>query len=384
MKAITFTALSFMALGLGQPWALAQTVPPGDDPTTVFGPDQNTVGTQLGGGGVLAFGLSYGNAEGVSGMIEVTQQGLFGTDEDLRFYLEGSQYSQNLGLSFTDADFLERPISRTIRFSGFNVDANEDYGHQYGYSGADASISFERHTDAGLAQRLGFGVAQYSIDVQPGMPVAVGTHVATYGSVTDVVYAFGGLDLNRAEPGPMPGRGYRAAANLEVGQAAQTAYAKLTLSADLFYRLATHTTLRSRASVGLSAVAGGHDLPLFKTYQGGGIGSVRGFVAGTMGPVSAIPGSTEVAFPGGQSAWSAGIEVAQEITGVDGLHALVFYDFGDVSGSSNPFDDKRSSAGVGLIWESPVGPLSIYAAQPMDTRSTDRTETVQIAYGVRF
>lgn len=396
MRHIGAPFLLCAGIAAGLTGAAAQTVLSQADPVDVFGPeaasgpgtgygpDEATPGTMLGGGGDLAFGISYGNAEGVTGMVEVTQDGLFGSDEDLRFHVEGSRYSQSLGLSLTDEDFLERPIARTFRLSGYNVDPDNDYGQRYGYSGLDLSMAFTRHLDGGMAQRLGFGVAQYSIDSVPMMPVAVTTHAATYGSKTDVVYAFAGIDVNRVEPGWMPGAGWRATANLELGQAKDTGYAKLTFGGEAFHRLAANTVLRGHAGVGLSAVAGNKGLPLFKTYHGGGIGSVRGFMAGTMGPVSAITGSTDLAYPGGESAWSAGIEVMQALPAVDGLKALAFYDVGGISGTSSPFDDKRSSVGIGLSWDSPIGPLSVFAAKPLDDKPTDKTETVQIAYGVRF
>lgn len=356
----------------------------GSGTTSDFGPDADLPATMLGGGGELAFGASYGNAEGVSGMLEIRQDKLFGTDETLAFHLEGSKYRQSMALSFTDDDFLEKPLSRTIQLSGFNVDPNSDRGEQYGYSGADLSMAFARYGNDGVSQRLGFGVSRYSIDLTPSMPVAVTTHVANYGETTDLLYLFGGLDVNRVERGWMPGRGWRATANLEIGQAKDTGYAKLTFGGESYYRLATNTVLHGHVGVGLSAVAGDKGLPLFKTFHGGGIGSVRGFVPGTLGPVSAIPGTSDVGYPGGESAWSARVEIMQALPAVDRLKALAFYDMGGISGTSNPFDSMRSSVGIGLFWDSPIGPISVFAAHPIDAKPMDRTETIQVAYGVRF
>lgn len=350
----------------------------------MFGPDKATSATMLGGGVDLAFGVFYGNTEGVTGMIDVAQDGLFGSDEDLRFRFEGARYNRSLGLALTDDYFVERPISRTISLSGYDVDASADFGHQFGYSALDLSMAFTRQMDGGVAQRLGFGVARYSIDMVPVMPVAVTTHVTTYGAMTDVFNVFAGLDVNRVEPGWMPGQGWRGTANLELGQADNTEYAKLTFGGELFARLAAKTVLRTHGSIGLSATEGDKGLPLFKTYQGGGIGSVRGFAPGTMGRVSAIPGSTEVAHPGGDSAWSGGVEVVQALPAADGLKALAFWDIGGVSATKNPFDDQRSSVGVGLSWDSPIGPLSVFVTKPLNEQITDKTESVQFAFGVRL
>lgn len=380
----SFSIVLFVGFTASLSGAAAQTVINQQDPVDMFGPDKATPGTMLGGGGDLAFGIFYGNADGVTGMVEVTQDGLFGSDEDLRFRLEGSRHIQSLGLSLTDDDFMERPISRTISLNGYNVDASADYGRQFGYSALDLSVAFTRQVDGGVSQRIGFSVARYKIDVVPVMPVAVTSHVATYGDMTDVLNVFAGLDVNRAEAGWMPGQGWRATANLELGQAKKTGYAKLTFGGELFARLAADTVLRTHGGVGLSGTSGDKGLPLFKTYQGGGIGSVRGFTAGTMGRVSTIPGSTEVAYPGGESAWSAGIEIGQALPAVDGLKALAFWDIGGVSGTKNPFDDERSSIGVGLSWDSPIGPLSVFVAKPLNERPTDKTESIQVTFGVRL
>ena len=379
LRAVVTGIAALVAAGAG-----AQGLVPRDAPAQGFGPDMGTEGSALGGGGDLAFGLSYGNREGVAALIELTQERLFGTDEHLRFHIEGARFFQSLGLSLTDADFLERPIERTIRLEGFNVAPDEEFGQRYGYAGADLSLAFARQVGNGVVQRAGVGISQYQIDVVAGMPVAVTAHVAAYGAETQLIYVFGGIDIDRAESGFLPGRGWRAAANLEVGQASDTGYAKLTFGGEVFHRLGGETTLRAHAGVGLSTVSGGGDLPLFKTYQGGGVGSVRGFVAGTLGPVSAIPGSTEVAYPGGQSAWAAGIEIARALPATEGLKAVAFLDLGGISASGDPFAAQRSSVGVGMSWESPIGPLSVFAAQPLDDQPGDRIENVQIVYGVRF
>ena len=127
----------------------AQSILNRQDQVEKFGPDKPAPITMLGGGGDLAFGIFYGNAAGVTGMAEVTQEGLFGSDEDLRFRVEGSRHIQSLGLSLTDDDFMERPIARTISLNGYNVDASADYGRQFGYSALDLSrLSLGRWTAA--------------------------------------------------------------------------------------------------------------------------------------------------------------------------------------------------------------------------------------------
>ena len=69
----------------------------------------------------------------------------------------------------------------------------------------------------------------------------------------------------------------------------------------------------------------------------------------------------------------------------------VFSDFGSVWGTDYPSgvtgaNDKsmRSSMGVGLLWDTVIGPLSFYWANPVSKKSYDKTKTFQFIIGTRL
>ncbi|MEC7211032.1 MAG: BamA/TamA family outer membrane protein [Pseudomonadota bacterium] len=44
----------------------------------------------------------------------------------------------------------------------------------------------------------------------------------------------------------------------------------------------------------------------------------------------------------------------------------------------------RTSVGVGLLWDTVLGPLSFYWANPTSKKSYDKTKTFQFAIGTRL
>jgi outer membrane protein insertion porin family len=68
------------------------------------------------------------------------------------------------------------------------------------------------------------------------------------------------------------------------------------------------------------------------------------------------------------------------------LRLFTYFDAGNVWGESEKvrFGDLRSSAGVGLSWVSPVGPLKISYGTPINKRPQDRIQRLQFQIGTAF
>jgi len=68
----------------------------------------------------------------------------------------------------------------------------------------------------------------------------------------------------------------------------------------------------------------------------------------------------------------------------------VFSDFGSVGdtdstgASIRDTGSLRASAGIGLSWRSPVGPIAIDIAQPILKEDFDQTQTIRLNFGTRF
>ena len=144
-------------------------------------------------------------------------------------------------------------------------------------------------------------------------------------------------------------------------------------------------TLVLKADVGYVHGLGNKPVPFFKNFYAGGPDSVRGYRAFSLGQQDAagnvlggtrkIGGSAEVLFP---------VPGAQ---GDKSLRLTAFMDAGQVYGAEQKMAlaDLRYSAGVGLAWNSPFGPLKLSFAQPLNRQKTvDRIERLQFTFGSTF
>jgi len=127
-------------------------------------------------------------------------------------------------------------------------------------------------------------------------------------------------------------------------------------------------------------------LPFFENFYAGGIsanGRVRGFMDNTLGPSWTstygykqplggsflLAGSVETIFP--------------KLFDSPSARVSAFFDFGNVFDGYNNFraNDLRASAGVALLWRSPMGPLSISYAIPIRKKDGDQIERLQFNFG---
>ena len=68
------------------------------------------------------------------------------------------------------------------------------------------------------------------------------------------------------------------------------------------------------------------------------------------------------------------------------LRVFTFVDVGNVYGDGQKFamDDLRASAGIGLSWISPLGPLRLAFAQPVRKFAGDKIQKLQFQIGTSF
>jgi outer membrane protein insertion porin family len=123
---------------------------------------------------------------------------------------------------------------------------------------------------------------------------------------------------------------------------------------------------------------------VFKNFYSGGLGSVRGFDQGTLGPRDVTGASI-----GGPRKITLNAEVITPFPGAGNdrtLRMFGFVDVGNVYGESEKIElsELRASVGVGLSWISPIGPLRLAIAQPVRKFAGDRIQRLQFQIGTSF
>ncbi|MDD5336836.1 MAG: BamA/TamA family outer membrane protein, partial [Rhodoferax sp.] len=124
---------------------------------------------------------------------------------------------------------------------------------------------------------------------------------------------------------------------------------------------------------------------VFKNFYGGGLGSVRGFEQGSLGPQDSAG-----TILGGTRKMNLNAEILSPFPGAGNdrtLRMFAFLDVGSVSGPGAINENAgslRSSVGVGISWISPVGPLRLAIAKPIKKFEGDKIQTMQFQIGTTF
>ena len=112
---------------------------------------------------------------------------------------------------------------------------------------------------------------------------------------------------------------------------------------------------------------------------------MRGFELGKIGPVDGTD------YIGGNFASSINLSttIKQVLPNSQNVDFVLFFDAAniwsvDYSSSIDDSDAIRSSAGVGIDWLTPIGPLNFSLSQPLSKASTDKTETFRFNLGTTF
>jgi outer membrane protein insertion porin family len=230
---------------------------------------------------------------------------------------------------------------------------------------------------------FGLGVENTNITLTSSSPFRYIDYVNRFGSSAGALLATVGWSRDSRDNILTPERGRFQRAFLEFGTPAlDLQYYKLTYQLQQYQPLTSKFTLAFNAQAGYGGGYNGKDFPLFKNFYVGGIGSVRGFEAGSLGPRD-----TNGDPLGGVKEVNGSIEALATIPGADrSLRGLAFVDSGNVWGPGEAlhFSDLRSAGGVGVAWISPIGPLKLSLAQPIHKKSFDRVQRFQFQIGTGF
>jgi outer membrane protein insertion porin family len=130
-------------------------------------------------------------------------------------------------------------------------------------------------------------------------------------------------------------------------------------------------------------------LPFFKGFFAGGPGSIRGFEANTVGPfytpaTSVANFGNSAQYLGGSVKTTGSFEFFfPKLLSGPGTRLSAFVDYGNVYASTNNIElhDFRISTGLALQWQSPLGPISISYAIPLQSERFDKIERLQFTFG---
>ena len=162
----------------------------------------------------------------------------------------------------------------------------------------------------------------------------------------------------------------------------------VSFSAASLHEIFGDFVLMLRGDIGYADGYGGLPLPFFKAFYGGGVGSVRGYQQSSLGAQDIFNNAL-----GGKRKIIGNLELYYPVLkGDKSVRASVFADAGQIyiDGKEPPERQQydlqgfRYSAGVGLAWNSPVGPLKFSYAYPLNSKALDKIQRFQFQVGTIF
>ena len=376
-----------------------------DTPAVPTAPDQVDVNVTVKerATGNIQVGAGYSSAEGLVLSGGIAQQNLFGSGNALSLEINTSKANRIIALAHTDPYVTPEGISRSIELFDRKSDLAELGLSSVGYSTLGGGVVFGVPFTEFDRVFFGLRYERTDIDLTPFSPLRYVQYVEQFGEKSDSLALTTGWSRDDRDNLLVPTRGRYQRVFGEVGlPGMDLQYYRLTYQFQQYFALFPRVTLAFNGELGYGDGYSGDPYPFFKNYYVGGIGSVRGFESGSLGPRD-IDGSPL----GGTRRINFSFEAYVPIPGADRtLRGLAFVDGGQVWGQvvkrdSNgvpvlvngrpqyengrvDFGDLRYSVGVGVAWISPLGPLRLSYAYPLNTKPEDRIQRFQFQIGTGF
>ena len=159
-------------------------------------------------------------------------------------------------------------------------------------------------------------------------------------------------------------------------------FTRFLASSGWYFPLFWNTTFFANGKVGYMTQNPGGDLPLYEKFYLGGINSIRGFKYNSISPTDPATGQVI----GGEQMVQFNFEYIFPLYQKLGLKGLVFFDAGNVFTKDQRIDlgNLRKSAGVGIRWYSPIGPLRLEWGWNLEPKPGEDQSTWEFTIGTFF
>ena len=336
--------------------------------------------------GNLLAGVGYSSADGLVLTGSVSQNNVLGTGNSLVAGVNTSKVNRTIAVTYNEPYWTVDGVSRTIEIYDKSVDASSLPLAQYSTTTLGGAVGFGVPVTETDSIIVGFRYEHTDLKLVDSSPQLYRDFVNEFGSITNSIILSVGWARDTRDSILFPSRGLLQSALAEWGTPiGDLSYYKLNYVAQWFTPLPFNMVWMLRGEFGYGGGIGDKPLPFFKAYYAGGVGSVRGYETASLGPQDSqgntiggrrkIVGNSELFFP-----------LPGAKAGDQSVRLSVFTDAGQIydNGTQPQLESFRYSAGAGLAWNSPIGPLKFSYGVPLNKKPTDRLQRFQFQVGTVF
>jgi len=347
--------------------------------------------------GNFTIGGSFSQAEKFTFTMGVQQANFAGSGQTVGFDINTSKYSRTFAISNTNPYFTDDGVSRAFQVYHRTTRPPLSNIGSYTVRQTGGNMTFGVPFSETDTVYFGAGLERTTLTTDTTSPEIYKQFVRQNGGPNSGPYSGVGTGESIAIPLTVawgrdsrdsaitPSYGRYQRANFEVDVIGDSKYFRAVYEHQWYRPLTSWMTLAVRGEFDYGKGIGGKEYPVFKNFYAGGIGSVRGYESSTLGVVDPIYGDAI----GGSKRLIGNAELQFPFPGSSkdrSLRWFVFTDGGQVFQEKSPIrlQEMRYSAGIGLSWISPVGPLRLSFAKPLNKKEGDQIEGFQFQMGTGF
>ena len=341
--------------------------------------------------GNLMAGIGYSQSQGFLFSTSVTQDNFLGTGKRASFEFNNSQTNTIYRLGYVNPYYTIDGVSRAFDIYYKETDAGAANVSDYTTDSLGGSVTYGLPINEYDTVRLGLAPRHLQLKLADSPQDHQVEFVDQYGDSFDTVSLTASWAHDTRNRAIFPDRGVLQRFSAEATiPGLDLDYYTVAYHHEWYMPLgfAKNWALLLKGDLAYGDGYGNTDrLPFFENYYAGGGSSVRGYEDNSLGPRSTpgddptggnfkMTGSAQIIFP---------LPFAEDVQSV---RMSMFLDAGNVFDTYGDSDiqlsELRASAGVAMVWLSPIGALTFSLAQPLNDKAGDTTQVFQFSLGAQF
>ena len=367
--------------------------------------------------GTMQFAVGYIQDFGLTLNAGVEDRNIFGTGKHVRSQINWNKVQRNFEVGYSDPFFTKNGTSLDASIYGSLYDPREQKGsyQQYRTTKYGASVNFGLPLNEYDKLYIGGIIENFTLNTYENAPLRYRQFIQAHNNGQDsnrfngvIAKATIGWGRNTTNHAYWPTNGYITNVNAEVTiPGSKLTYYKFNASNKFFIPIGKESAVILNGNIGYANSFGKtNQLPFFENYYAGGLGTVRGFENGTLGPKVYDRNNNIVSY-GGNKFISFGAEFQTPLPFVkdsSNVRLGAFIDAGSTWDGRNYTardsdngvsvygqnhhstfrNELRASAGVSYTWLSPIGPVKFSYSIPLNRKDSDQVQRFQFQLGTTF
>jgi outer membrane protein insertion porin family len=331
--------------------------------------------------GSLLLGVGFSSVERIALSASVTQVNAFGTGKYLSANINSGSVNQVYALSYMDPYYTVDGVSRGFDVYRRVTDASDLAVGPYKTDSIGGGIKFGYPVAEQVSIDFGANLESVDLEIFSNSPLSYLNFVREFGSQYTYVSGTAGWTRDARDSLILTTAGSLQRASIELA-GGDLQYYRLGYQHQWYAPLTRTLTLHLRADIGYGGGYNDKPLPFFKNYFAGGPGTVRGYRPFSLGPLDELGNAT-----GGNRKLTGTAEILFPMPGAEqdrSLRLAGFVDGGQVYVDKIELSELRYATGIALFWSSPMGPLRLSWAFPLNAKDADRKQQLQFTFGTGF